>query len=99
VKRNSGIENTLAEKIHRVIPFSQQHSAKANNKKHGINAEPQMSAYKTSKAKIGGSGEIRTHEGLSSSLVFKTSAFNRSATLPYQVQQTKESQVKSRATP
>jgi hypothetical protein len=30
----------------------------------------------------GGSGEIRTHGGLSSSLVFKTSALNRSATLP-----------------
>ena len=31
---------------------------------------------------IGGSGEIRTHEGLAPSLVFKTSAFNHSATLP-----------------
>jgi hypothetical protein len=31
---------------------------------------------------IGGSGEIRTHEGLTPSPVFKTGAFNRSATLP-----------------
>jgi hypothetical protein len=30
----------------------------------------------------GGSGEIRTHGGLTSSAVFKTAAFNRSATLP-----------------
>ncbi len=30
----------------------------------------------------GGSGEIRTHGGLASSPVFKTGAFNRSATLP-----------------
>ena len=30
----------------------------------------------------GGGGEIRTLGGLSSSLVFKTSAFNRSATPP-----------------
>ena len=30
----------------------------------------------------GGSGEIRTHERVAPSLVFKTSAFNRSATLP-----------------
>ena len=30
----------------------------------------------------GGRGEIRTHGGLSSSPVFKTGAFNRSATLP-----------------
>ena len=30
----------------------------------------------------GGSGEIRTHGGLASSAVFKTAAFNRSATLP-----------------
>ncbi len=31
---------------------------------------------------FGGSGEIRTHGGLTSSAVFKTAAFNRSATLP-----------------
>jgi hypothetical protein len=31
---------------------------------------------------FGGSGEIRTHEGLTPSPVFKTGAFNRSATLP-----------------
>ena len=31
---------------------------------------------------IGGSGEIRTHEQCNPSLVFKTSAFNHSATLP-----------------
>ncbi len=31
---------------------------------------------------FGGSGEIRTHGGLSPSAVFKTAAFNRSATLP-----------------
>ena len=31
---------------------------------------------------FGGSGEIRTHGGLSTSPVFKTGAFNRSATLP-----------------
>ena len=30
----------------------------------------------------GGSGEIRTHGRVSPSLVFKTSALNRSATLP-----------------
>ena len=30
----------------------------------------------------GGSGEIRTHEQFNPSLVFKTSAFNHSATLP-----------------
>ena len=34
----------------------------------------------------GGRGEIRTHEGLSSSPVFKTGAFNRSATLPLRFQ-------------
>jgi hypothetical protein len=33
--------------------------------------------------KLGGSGEIRTHGCLSTSPVFKTGAFNRSATLPY----------------
>ncbi len=32
---------------------------------------------------IGGSGEIRTHGRVAPSLVFKTSALNRSATLPY----------------
>jgi hypothetical protein len=32
--------------------------------------------------KIGGSGEIRTHEQITPSPVFKTGAFNRSATLP-----------------
>ena len=31
---------------------------------------------------VGGGGEIRTLGGLSPSLVFKTSAFNRSATPP-----------------
>ena len=31
----------------------------------------------------GGSGEIRTHGRVSPSLVFKTSALNRSATLPH----------------
>jgi hypothetical protein len=31
---------------------------------------------------IGGGGEIRTHEGLTPSPVFKTGAFNRSATPP-----------------
>ena len=31
---------------------------------------------------IGGSGEIRTHERLTPSAVFKTAAFNHSATLP-----------------
>ena len=31
---------------------------------------------------LGGSGEIRTHERLTPSPVFKTGAFNRSATLP-----------------
>jgi hypothetical protein len=30
----------------------------------------------------GGSGEIRTHERLTPSAVFKTAAFNHSATLP-----------------
>src|SRR5664280_3356286 len=30
----------------------------------------------------GGDGEIRTHEGVSPSAVFKTAAFNRSATSP-----------------
>ena len=33
-------------------------------------------------SKFGGSGEIRTHEQFNPSLVFKTSAFNHSATLP-----------------
>jgi hypothetical protein len=33
-------------------------------------------------SKIGGGGGIRTHEGLSSLPVFKTGAFNRSATPP-----------------
>ena len=32
--------------------------------------------------KNGGSGEIRTHEQITPSPVFKTGAFNRSATLP-----------------
>jgi hypothetical protein len=32
---------------------------------------------------FGGSGEIRTHERDKPSLVFKTSAFNHSATLPF----------------
>jgi hypothetical protein len=32
--------------------------------------------------KSGGSGEIRTHERLTPSAVFKTAAFNHSATLP-----------------
>jgi hypothetical protein len=31
---------------------------------------------------LGGSGEIRTHERLTPSAVFKTAAFNHSATLP-----------------
>ena len=33
--------------------------------------------------KFGGSGEIRTHGGLTPSSVFKTGALNRSATLPF----------------
>ena len=32
---------------------------------------------------FGGSGEIRTHGGLTPSSVFKTGALNRSATLPW----------------
>jgi hypothetical protein len=32
---------------------------------------------------FGGSGEIRTHERLATLPVFKTGAFNHSATLPY----------------
>ncbi len=32
--------------------------------------------------RIGGQGGIRTHGGLAPTLVFKTSAFNRSATCP-----------------
>lgn len=32
---------------------------------------------------VGGSGGIRTHERVAPLLVFKTSAFNHSATLPY----------------
>jgi hypothetical protein len=32
---------------------------------------------------IGGSGEIRTHGGVTPSAVFKTAALNHSATLPY----------------
>jgi hypothetical protein len=31
---------------------------------------------------LGGSGEIRTHERVPPSAVFKTAAFNHSATLP-----------------
>jgi len=31
----------------------------------------------------GGSGEIRTHEGRKPLAVFKTAAFNHSATLPF----------------
>jgi hypothetical protein len=38
--------------------------------------------YRTIK-RLGGSCEIRTHGGLSSSPVFKTGAFNRSAKLPF----------------
>ena len=34
------------------------------------------------RSKFGGSGEIRTHGGRKPSSVFKTGAFNRSATLP-----------------
>ena len=34
------------------------------------------------RARLGGGGGIRTHEGLSSLPVFKTGAFNRSATPP-----------------
>ena len=39
----------------------------------------------------GGEGGIRTHETLSRLLVFKTSAFNRSATSPLQYWQILES--------
>jgi hypothetical protein len=54
------------------------------------NAEEELAMTETKKpAKCGffsmpngGSGEIRTHGGLTSSAVFKTAAFNRSATLP-----------------
>ena len=35
------------------------------------------------KLEFGGSGEIRTHGGLTPSSVFKTGALNRSATLPW----------------
>jgi hypothetical protein len=35
-------------------------------------------------ARLGGSGEIRTHEARESLPVFKTGAFNRSATLPFE---------------
>jgi hypothetical protein len=34
------------------------------------------------RAAVSGVGEIRTHEGLSPLAVFKTAAFNRSATTP-----------------
>ena len=40
------------------------------------------SALEGREMEYGGGGEIRTLGGLSSSLVFKTSAFNRSATPP-----------------
>jgi hypothetical protein len=39
-------------------------------------------SYVVSRNINGGSGEIRTHGRVSPSLVFKTSALNRSATLP-----------------
>ena len=38
--------------------------------------------FKSTSYVIGGRCEIRTHEGLASSPVFKTGAFNRSANLP-----------------
>ena len=38
--------------------------------------------YKQGLFEFGGSGEIRTHGGLTPSSVFKTGALNRSATLP-----------------
>ena len=37
------------------------------------------------KSNNGGEGGIRTHERVAPSLVFKTSAFNRSATSPYYI--------------
>lgn len=40
---------------------------------------------KKTNAKNGGGGEIRTHGGLASSPVFKTGAFNRSATPPFEM--------------
>jgi hypothetical protein len=39
-------------------------------------------ASKVGSKEFGGSGEIRTHEQITPSPVFKTGAFNRSATLP-----------------
>ncbi len=33
---------------------------------------------------LGGSGEIRTHDRVAPTPVFKTGAFNRSATLPFE---------------
>ena len=41
--------------------------------------------FRGSAVGCGGRGEIRTHGGLSSSPVFKTGAFNRSATLPFAI--------------
>ncbi len=38
--------------------------------------------FKQGLLEFGGSGEIRTHGGLTPSSVFKTGALNRSATLP-----------------
>ena len=52
-----------------------------------LEAEPnsELLAQLLASLMAGGSGEIRTHGGLASSAVFKTAAFNRSATLPSRV--------------
>ena len=50
--------------------------------------KPQSSFYFLSLNYDGGEGGIRTHERVAPLLVFKTSAFNRSATSPIKVVKT-----------
>jgi hypothetical protein len=52
-----------------------------SHKKPASNADLLLLALQHG-TKYGGSGEIRTHEQITPSPVFKTGAFNRSATLP-----------------
>ena len=72
-------------RVRRTKRITKHANAKAGNEKWGSVGLPGLkkeTARKSGRFLIGGGGEIRTHEGLSSLPVFKTGAFNRSATPP-----------------
>ena len=71
----------VAEMVSATFPRKHRFKASCQEKKDSTKEKKPLK-IKGLFHNTGGSGEIRTHEQCNPSLVFKTSAFNHSATLP-----------------